>query len=113
MFVRDYQENLQVGTMTICLFYFSFVFGINCEEITAPSYSTRVYSTTQSSSAMESSSATHSYSYHSSECKVTFYSDQNNEGEKIDISQPAGISYLQMREQSAQTFGRCCWKIYK
>ena len=91
--------------MLICLFYLRFVFGINCEIVTPSverqSVSTQSYPTT-----------TPTYSYHSSGCKITFYNESNHQGEKIDISNPEGTSILQLNEQSAQTFGRCCWKIY-
>ena len=88
--------------MTICMFYLTFVFGINCDTFhRIESVSTQSYSTT-----------TPSYQYHSSGCKVTFYNETNHQGEKIEVSNPEGMSTLELNEQSAQTFGRCCWKIY-
>jgi hypothetical protein len=104
MFIPYLQLNLQRTIMTICLFYLSFVFGINCDTLRfqgIESVSTQSYSTT-----------TPSYLYHSSGCKLSFYNETNYQGEKIDISNPEGMSILELNEESAQTFGRCCWKIY-
>ena len=103
MFLPYLQQNLQRKIMTIfCLYYLTFVIGINCDTSRfhrIESVSTQSYSTTTPS-------------YHSSSCKVTFYNGTNHQGEKIEISNPEGMSILQLNEESAQTFGRCCWKIY-
>ena len=102
MFILYLQKNSQRTIMTICMFYLTFVFGINCDTFhRIESVSTQSYST-----------ATPSYQYHSSGCKVTFYNETNHQGEKIEVSNPEGMSTLELNEQSAQTFGRCCWKIY-
>ena len=101
MFIPYLLQNLQRTIMTICLYYLTLVFGINGETPRFYRISTQSYSTT-----------TPSYLYHSSDCKVTFYNEANHQGEKIEISNPEGMSILQLNEKSAQTFGRCCWKIY-
>ena len=104
MYIPYLQQNLQSTIMTICLFYLTFVFGINCEMVR--------FHRIESESSQSYSATTPSYLYHSSGCKITFYNETNYQGEKIDVSNPEGLSILQLNEESAQTLGRCCWKIY-
>ena len=49
----------------------------------------------------------------SSTCKVILYEDNDGQEDKIEIINPNGISNLEMQEEKAQTFGGCCWRIYK
>ena len=48
-----------------------------------------------------------------STCKIVLYEDSNQQGENVEITNPGGISNLQMHEEKAKTFGNCCWRIYK
>ena len=48
-----------------------------------------------------------------STCKIILYEDSDQQGDKVEITNPGGILNLQMHEEKAQTFGRCCWRIYK
>ena len=50
---------------------------------------------------------------HSNLCTIKFYNRNDYQGDKIAIYNSNGISNLEMIEKSAQTFGRCCWKIYR
>ena len=88
--------------MTICLFYLSLILGMNCEQAI-------VSKTLYSHISHEESS----YSYHSTSCSIRFYDDPNYQGKEINVSDPDGVSNLELSEESAQTFGRCCWKIYQ
>ena len=134
MFILHLLRNSHLRTMTFCFIYFSFIFGISCKDLTTQqSYSLTTTSTrtstiiptwtTQSSPtqysvpkpikrAYPSSSTTNSLQ-HSNICEITFYSENNHEGEALDINNPNGASTLHMNEKSAQTFGTCCWKIYR
>ena len=46
-------------------------------------------------------------------CTIKFYNRNNYQGDNVEIYNSDGISNLEMIEKSAQTFGRCCWKIYR
>ena len=56
---------------------------------------------------------THPLAHDPSECRIIFYENQNYQGANVETVETEGISNLQMNEESAQTYGRCCWKIYK
>ena len=70
-------------------------------------------SSSESALTTQPSSPTPSLSYHSNDCRITFHDEINYQGDRLDIFYPNGVSNLPMNEKSAQTFGRCCWKIYR
>ena len=134
MFIFHLLRNSHLRTMTFCFIYFSFIFGISCKDLTTQqSYSSSTTSTrastiapswtTQSSSTQYSvpipitrtfpSSSTTTSLQHSNICAIKFYTENNHDGETLEIDSPNGVSNLHMNEQSAQTFGTCCWKIYR
>ena len=134
MFILHLLRNSHLRTMTFCFIYFSFIFGISCKDLTTQqSYSSTTTSTltstivptwtTQPSTSKYSvpkpikrafpSSSTTTSVQHSNICAITFYSENNYEGEALEINNPNGFSNLHMNEKSAQTFGTCCWKIYR
>ena len=134
MFILHLLRNLHLITMNFCFIYFSFIFGISCKDLTTqqsyslPPTSTRTSTivptwTTQSPTSKYSvpkpikranpSSSTTTSVQHSNICAITFYSENNYEGEALEINNPNGFSNLHINEKSAQTFGTCCWKIYR
>ena len=48
-----------------------------------------------------------------SRCKVILHESSDQQGDKTEITNPNGISNLEIHEEMAQTFGSCCWRIYK
>ena len=48
-----------------------------------------------------------------STCKIILYEENDQQGDKVEITNPGGISNLQMHEEKAKTLGKCCWRIYK
>ena len=104
--------------MTFCFINLFLIFGISCSDlITQHSNSSNSImerpSTTQPILTTPPSPKTTSSSQHSNWCTIKFYNQNHYQGDKVEIYNSNGISNLEMIEKSAQTFGRCCWKIYK
>ena len=132
MFILHLLRNSHLRTMTFCFIYFSFIFGISCKDLTTqhaltttPTQSSTIEPTGTSKPSFTQdsvpkpikrtfpSSSTTTSLQHSNTCAITFYSENSYKGEALEINNPNGDSNLHMNEKSAQTFGTCCWKIYR
>ena len=104
--------------MTFCFINLFLIFGISCSDlITQQSNSSNSKmeqpSTIQPILTTPDSPKTTSSLQHSNLCTIKFYNRNDYQGDKVEVYNSNGISNLEMIEKSAQTFGRCCWKIYR
>ena len=104
--------------MTFCFINLFLIFGISCidlinQQSNSSNSKMERPSTIQPILTTPASPKSTSSLQHSNLCTIKFYNRNDYLGDKIEIYNSNGISNLEMIEKSAQTFGRCCWKIYR
>ena len=46
-------------------------------------------------------------------CSVSIYDGKSFGGDFLATSRDSGFSHVHIHEESIQTFGNCCWRLFK